>query len=321
MANNVYCGFRFLLSRHTYNVIQLRVLYSIIRYAQSELQGVTLRENMCKIEYSLRDVVITTTAREYLDEKSHHYEDVHNAIMDMQHDVIVYNDGRITRSTTLLQNVEIHKGSGRIIYSVANWVWGQILDFAQGYKRIDYDLVMSLRLRNSILLLQLISGNKKSLHYPVEWLKQYFGVADRYSKTSDFFIKVLRPAAAELNDTKRLALSITPDYQGGRSIAAYQIKVDQLPDRAQLLGALSPRDLSGDSVYYYMRYSLGYTHDELKRNKALLDDAAHLLHAFLGLLVDLKDRAAKGFGGQRMGKGWIINAIKGEVCKKREAKT
>lgn len=318
----VYQGYSFMTSRHSYNTMQLRILYRIIEFAQSEIEGLMLRDNRCKLNRNLRDVTLAMPVSCILDKGSHHHGDVHKAFIDIQRDIIqiVEDDGNKWRSASLLGNVSITKGSGLVVFTVPKFIWDRILDFTHGFRCVELKVVLNLRLPSSVRLYQLISGQDSPITYPLDWLKSYFGVSDKYAQPTDFMRKILVPAIQELRERAPWACTYTPTRTGRKythiTLKPYHIDANEDADlyKNSLLATLSTSNILPYECYRYMRYNMEFSNKELNANKELLDNARKLIPDLASFLSNLQARRRLD-DGRMLGKGWVINAIKSEVRK------
>lgn len=46
-------------AKSRFNIVQMRILYRLVEFAQCEIEGLLIKNNMCRIEHQLRHVDIT----------------------------------------------------------------------------------------------------------------------------------------------------------------------------------------------------------------------------------------------------------------------
>lgn len=311
-------------ARSRFNIVQMRLLYRIVEFAQIELEGLLIKDNLCKIEHSLRHVDLTLPARSIMTPGSKHYEQVRKAVLGLSRETMeLYDtDTKTWRITPLIYNVEIVQGTGMVAFSVADFVWSAMLDFTHGYRQYELSVVLAMRSPASMKFYTLVSGQGRPLQYTFAQLREMLGVADKYKQTTDFIKKVLKPAQAELNKTAPWTFTYAP-YKVGRGyegIYLYPVqqrdKADENLTRASLLAQVPASMLLGD-VYRYLRYNLGFEQAEIASNKALFEDATKELPDMVGFLSRLAARMRNEDGSSK-GKGWIVAAVKSELSLHRQ---
>ncbi len=305
----------------------MRLLMRIVEFAQAELEGLLIRENKCQIQHNLRDVTLSIPSKCLLSDGSKHYEQVHRSVKDMQKEVLEYYDPKANRwlSAAIIFNVEHRVNTGVMVFSVAQWVWDAILNFSSGYRKVELDVMMSLRSANSMKMYQLLSGQRSPIQYGVEWLKSYFGVSGKYDQPTDFIKKIIKPTQEELSKSCPVAFDFLP-VKTGRKISSLVFKPYEQRDKGdqelrqkQMLSNLSASSINGNA-WRYMRYQMGFDATELNKNKKLLEDCTLLLDDFLGRLASIQGRRRTP-DGKMKGKGWVIAALKAEVVKAHERET
>lgn len=328
---SLFEGYVFSFSRSKFNLVQMRVLFRIVEYAQAEIEGLVIAQNLCRISHNLRDVTISLPTSSLLSEGSKHYEQVARAVKAMQGNVMEYFDSeqKVWHSGSIVENVEISQGSGRIVFSVPNWIWDSLLDFSRGFRKLELSVVMSMRSANTMKMYQLLAGQRSPIEYRIDWLKSYFGVADKYSQPTDFIKKIIQPAQAEMDKMCPVGFEYVP-MRNGRKFETILFKpfsqeeyIDKNLERQNLLARI-PASLLSAEGWKYMRYNMGFEVAELAANKKLLDGLAHNCQNLLELLSSIEGRR-RGKDGSIKGKGWVIAALKSELAqavkKKRQTQT
>lgn len=318
---NLFEGYVFSFNRNKFNLVQMRILFRIVEFAQSEIEGLVIAQNMCQIKHNLRNVTISLPTSSVMSEGSKHYEQVHKACKQMQEKVVEWYDdvAKVWHSSAIISNVEIAKNTGYMVFDVPSWVWDSILNFSRGFRKLELSVLMSLKTANAMKMYQLIAGQKQPITYNITWLKQYFGVADKYTQVTDFIRKVLQPSKEELDKSCPYTFEYRPVKvsRSYKQVTFFPVEQKEKRDenlvRKELMAKIPASLLVGDA-YRYMRYNMGFDAGELAANKKLLDDAAHHLPNLLDILSSIEGRRRKA-DGTIMGKGWIINALRGEVAK------
>lgn len=306
-------------ARSRFNIVQMRILYRLVEFAQCELEGLLIKNNMCRIEHSLRHVDITLPITSVLPEGNKHYEQVRSAVKQMMKEECEFYDSesRTWHASPVIYNVSMADRKGVIEFSVADFVWDSLLDFTYGYRQFELLTVLNLHSVNSMKMYTLISGQKYPISYDFEKLKGMFGVEGKYSQSSDIIKRIIKPAQEELEKSCPWGFDFKPIKRGRANVGVtffpHEIErnKDQNLVRKQLLAQVSAPLLAG-SLYSYMRYNLGFAPKELAPHKALLEDLAKYVPNALDIMASLKTRRYNQDGSMK-GKGWVINALKMEL--------
>lgn len=319
---NLFQGYIFSTSRSKFNLVQMRILYRIVEFAQCEIEGLVLKDNKCKIEHTLRHVDISLPTSCVMTEGSKHYDQAVSACKGLQQQQLWTWDDKEKeyRGAPILYNVVVKKNTGIMNFSVANWLWDSILDFSRGFRKIELAVVMTMRSTNTMKMYQLLAGQKYPIMYNLEWLKDYFGVKDKYDQSHDFIRKVIEPAREEMEKVCPTSFDYRPQ-KTGRKITAILFKPYDKPENADknlerqaLLAQIHAHPFIGAEVWRYMRYNMEFEADELARNKQLLHDLANKHSDPMGLLSSIQSRRRPAEGPEK-GKGWVIAAIRSELAK------
>lgn len=323
---NLFQGYIFSTSRSKFNLVQMRILYRIVEFAQCEIEGILLKDNKCKIEHSLRHVDLSIPTSCVMTEGSKHYDQAAAACRALQKEQLWTWDAEAKeyRGAPIIYNVTIKKNTGVMNFSVAQWLWDSILDFSRGFRKIELAVVLTMRSTNSMKMYQLLADQEYPINYNLEWLKDYFGVKDKYDQSSDFIRKVIVPAQEEMKKMCPTGFDFKP-MKTGRRISGILFKPFKQPEnqdknleRQALLAQISTRPFIGAEIYRYMKYNMEFEADELARNKQLLHDLGQLHEDPMRLLSSIQSRRRTA-DGQIKGKGWVIAAIRSELanCKKK----
>ena len=306
-------------ARSRFNIVQMRILYRLVEFAQCEIEGLLIKNNMCRIEHSLRHVDITLPVTSVLPEGSKHYEQARAAIRSMMKEECEFYDTttKTWHASPVVYNVAMADRKGVIEFSVADFVWDSLLDFTYGFRQFELLTVLNLHSVNSMRLYTLISGQKSPITYSFDKIREMFGLKDKYSQNSDIVKRVIKPAKEELDKCCPWSFDYRPMRQGRANVGVtffpYEIQNNRDKEiyRKQLLAQVSAPLLSG-SIYSYMRYNLDFMPKELNSNKQLLDELAHHVPDVLDILASLKQRRYNADGTMKS-KGWIIGALKSEL--------
>lgn len=298
----------------------MRILMRIVEFAQCELQGLIIRRNMRKIEHELNGKVVELPIRSVIPSGSHHYSEVHQAVMSLMKKIVQHYDPETNewKAASMVSMAKSEKKSGKIFLSIHPWVWDCILDFTKGFVRYDLSAAMSIKSPYALKLYFLMSNQQQPINYSFNELYRLFGTEGKYKRANDFIRKVLIPAQKELNEKSPWSCDIRP-MKDGRKLETCMFypfeqkeKYSEGIEQAALSGKM-PTLFGQHQLYQYLRYNIGFEAHELGAHKILLSDLATYHDNPVGFVASLRERALKK--GGTVGKGWYINAIKDEISK------
>ena len=316
---NVIQSYIFSTSRSRFNIVQMRILYRLVEFAQSEVEGLLIKNNLCRIEHSLRHVDITLPITSVIPEGSKHYEHARAAIKRMMHEECEFYDSekKTWHASPVIYNVAMADRKGVIEFSVADFVWDSLLDFTYGYRQYELGTVLALKTANSMKMYTLISGQKYPIYYSFEQLRSMFGLSGKYEQSSDIIKRLIKPCKDELDRSCPWSYDYKPRKEGRANVGVlfipYEVEAnkDKNLQRKQLLAQV-PSSLLFSHIYEYMRYQLQFSPKEINGNKQLLEDCSKHLTNVMEILASLRSRR-RNEDGTMKGKGWIIMALKSEL--------
>lgn len=317
---NVIQSYLFSRVRAKFNVYELRVMMRVVEYAQCELQGLIIANHKALQEHGLAGKIVEIPISAVLTDGGHHYERVISAAKSMMAKIVEHYDTNTQdwMGAPLVSAAKTRRGMGTLILVMQPWVWDCILDFTKGF--VKYDLGVALRLKSafSIRLYFLMSNQKSPICYSFNELKRLFGVSDKYPRTHDFIKKVLLPAKKELDAASPWSCDLRPMKDGRRletcMFYPYEQKEKYSPGvKKRELYAKTPTIWSYHEVYQYLRYNIGFSPVELGANKQLIENFSTAFPDALERIADMNYRANRR--EQRPGKGWFIQAMRGELEK------
>lgn len=300
-------------SRYKFSAYEKRILYRLVEYAQNEIKGIMIRDNLHKIEHSLYGREITMPVKDILkDEKDENYTKAKTAFSSLQKKTIVYEDNKIWRSTQIILGVELEKKNGMVKFEVHRNIWDAMLDFTKGYRKYELVTAMSFNSVYTMRMYELLSGQKIPLFFSFEDLRLMFGVEKKYKFVGHFKTRVLDVAKKELDENSPYSFNYK-EVKEGRKIIGFNIFPTYHPDKKdptllqiELQSKVSASALVSSRTYDYLRYSFEFNSTEISKNKQAIIDGENTIPDFIGFLSSLvgPSRTAKN----RI--GYVINAIK-----------
>lgn len=207
---------------------------------------------------------------------------------------------------------------------VEGLLWQVFMDFRKGFRRFELEAALKLKSTYSLRLYKLVSEQYdiKSIDFQLDELKKMLGVADKYSQTKSFFIKVIEPAKAELDQVAPWSFNYTPlvsevQTRGRKAIIGVRFFPIYHPEHRdpelaekKLLGKYSSQvtlpslDREQKDI---LVHKFGFTQKGLNNNAELLDRAVKYLD-FTEFLERMSERMSKV--RPKNPSGFLINSIK-----------
>lgn len=310
---NVIQSYTLTTSRYKFTAYEKRILYRIVEYAQDEIKGIMIRDNLHKIEHSLFGREITMPVADILkDEQDENYTIAKKAFSSLSDKFIIIDNDDIWQKTHIISNPKIKKKTGMVTFSVFNEIWDGMLNFSKGYRK--YELVTAMQFNSvySMRFYELLSGQKRPLEFTFEQLREMLCVNDKYKLVGDFKRWVLDIAKRELDESSPYSFNYI-EVKEGRKVVGFKFFPTFNPDNkdAKLYGTELRSKVSASAqisreAYDYFRYSFEFKAAEISKNKNTIIEGEKKIPDFIGFLSSLvvPSRTAKN----RI--GYVINAIK-----------
>lgn len=313
-------SFLMAISRVKLSLYEQRILVKVVEHGQQRLKGVMLRNNLRKLEHDMDNVRITIPCKYILSEGSQHYEQVYDAARALTARRFEFEDDdrKTWHVTSLIYNVQLKKRSGLLTFYVSRVFFDVLFDFSRGYCQYDLATVLSLPSPYAVRLYVLMNGQHKPIAYNVQFLKEMFGVADKYAQTADFIKKVIEPSKVALDAAGCNSFTYTRVRQGQKVVQILFTPVRKVPvSNEQLLSKIGAGRLLSDDVRFILTQEAGFTLKELNAHK----DLWQLLGTHPNA-IDIVDLIVERARKYRKNKGYIIAAIRSECgVPKRKAVT
>ena len=303
----------FTTAKYNFSAYEKRIMYRLVEFAQDEIKGIMIRDNMHKITPTLFGREITMPVADILrNEKDQNYTIAKKAFRSLAQKGVEYEDEKTWQYTSIISSPKIDKIKGYVIFTVLDDIWRCLLDFTKGYRK--YELVTAMQFKSvySMRMYELMSGQKKPLEFTFEDLKQCFKVKDKYSKASDFKRWVLDISKKELDKSSPYSFNYI-EAKEGHKVVGFKFFPTFNPDNkdaelyaTELRSKVSASAQISREAYDYFRYSFEFKADEISKNKKTIIEGEKKIPDFIGFLSSLvgPSRTAKN----RI--GYVINAIK-----------
>lgn len=300
---------------YDFNVYEKRVLYNLVKLAQSEIEGVRLADNLYRIEHGLEDFVkIELPVADFLtdsDDKNH--SRIKQALKSLHQKTFTYRDEHVWECMSIISNPKITLHSSRVSFIVNNKVWDVLLDFSRGFSRYDLEVAFSLESAYAMRFYEMLAGQESPITYSIEALRKQFCLEDKYALTKDFIKRVVEPAMRELDEKSPVSFTYTPLKEGRKitRIIFFPVRHEE-NQRPELYLKKTVRkhgfagQLSRDE-YRFLR-EIGFTETGIRNNFALfLECQKHLDFIYELALIKGRSRTKKNPCG------WCIRTLKGKL--------
>ena len=182
---NVIQSYILTTAKYQFTINEKRILYRLIERAQEEIEGVKIKDHLCKMQKNLWSVTMEMPITAILgaisteEQRNTNYEEVKKAARSLGKKFVEWDDGKTWQGTALIYNVKITKGNGMMRFDVSDWVWGMMLDFSKGFRK--YELVTAMKLKSpyTMRFYELMSGQKKPYFVTVDELREKGRQQDR----------------------------------------------------------------------------------------------------------------------------------------------
>ena len=312
-SKNVVQSYIFTTAKYDFSTYEKRIIYRLIEFAQDEIKGIMIRDNLHKIEPTLFGREITMPISDILkDESDKNYTIAKKSFGALSEKFIIYEDDDIWQKTPIITNPKIKKNEGISKFYVFDEIWKSLLDFTKGYRK--YELVTAMQFKSvySMRIYELISGQKRPLEFSIEHLREMFCIKDKYSNANDFKRWVLDVAKKELDESSPYSFNYI-EIKEGRKVVGFKFFPTFHPDKqdpellqVEMRSKLSASIQISQEAYSYLRYSFEFKAEEISKNKKTIIEGEKKIPDFIGFLSSLvgPSRTAKN----RI--GYVINAIK-----------
>lgn len=305
-------------AKYDFSTYEKRIMYRLIEFAQDEVKGIMIRDNLHKIEPTIFGREITMPVADILkDEDDKNYDKAKRAFRSLSLKHIEYEDDEIWQFTPIITNPKIKKNTGISKFYVFDDIWRCLLDFTKGYRK--YELVTAMQFKSvySMRMYELMSGQKRPLEFTFEDLKMRFGVKDKYKLVGHFKTRVLDIAKKELDESSPYSFNYI-EVKEGRKVVGFKFFPTFHPDKQdlELLKTEQRSKLSASAqisaqAYDYLRYSFEFKVSEINKNKKTIIEGEQRIPDFIGFLSSLVGPSRTA--SNRI--GYVINAIKKKKTK------
>ena len=299
---------------YDFNVYEKRVLYNLVKLAQSQIEGIRLSDNLFKIDHSLKGFLLIELPISYFltdkDDKNH--TRIKEALKTLHQKTFTYNDDEVWECFSIITNPKIRLHSSMVSFIVNTKVWDVLLDFSKGFTRYDINVAFSLESSYAMRLYEMLASQKEPIIYTIYTLRKIFNLEGKYALTKDFIKHVVHAAKKELDRKSPITFEYTSMKEGRRIVKIMFFPIRQVdkesPDlfhkttfRKYWTAAFSREEM-------HMLTEIGFSESGIKNNLAIfLECQKHMDFLYELALIKAKSR------GKRNPCGWCINSLKGKL--------
>lgn len=305
-------------AKYDYSVHEKRILYRLVEFAQSELEGLKFGSGDCrKIQHDLFGYVdIEMPISDILvNENDKNHKVAKDALESLSQKYLIYEDSEVWEKINIVLSPKIQKFHSIIRFKLEPKIWDCMLDFSKGFRKYELKTAMQFESVYSMRFYELMSNQKSPLTYSVDALKELFQITDKYKQVNDFIKRVIEPAKVELDAKSPYSFTYKP-VKTGRKITGFMFFPECQPEHRDpnlestaLRKKVSPAwDLSRP-ILQYLKHQFEFTTAEIKQHVELFKRAQNELDDVMLFMSKVKARANRATNP----KGYLINAIRKEL--------
>lgn len=314
-SRQVVQSYIFTTAIYDFNVYEKRVLYNLVKLAQSQIEGVKLSESLYRIDHAYKEyVLIELPMSDFLtdgDDKNH--SRIKAALKSLHQKTFTYSDDGVWECFSIIANPRIRLRSSKVSFIVDARVWDVLLDFSRGFSRYDLEVAFALESCYSMRLYEMMAGQRDPIAYSIESLRKEFGLEDKYRLNKDFIRRVIESAKNELDSKSPVTFTYRPLKDGKKITRILFFPVrhqDRLPkdslfkETARRYGAGA--HLSSEETRILK--DIGFTQTGIKNNLDLFLQCKEKLD-FIYELAIISGKSRE----KRNPCGWCIKTLKGKL--------
>jgi len=205
---------------YDFNVYEKRVLYNLVKLAQSQLEGIRLADNLYRIDHQYGELLrIELPISDFLvSREDKHHARVKEALQSLHRKTFSYRDAQVWECFSIIANPKIELRSSKVSFFVNTKVWDVLLDFSKGFSRYDLEVAFALESPYSMRFYEMLCGQESPINFPIDMLRKEFQLEGKYPMTKDFIKRVIVSAQQELNEKSPVTFTFQP-VKDGRKIS------------------------------------------------------------------------------------------------------
>lgn len=218
-SRQVVQSYIFTTAVYDFNVYEKRVIYNLVRLAQSQIEGVKLSENLYRIDHGYKDfVMVELPISDFLtDDEDKNHSRIKAALKSLHQKTFTYQEDGVWECFSIIANPKIRLRSSKVSFIVDSKVWDVLLDFSRGFSRYDLEIAFTLESSYSMRFYEMLAGQKDPIAYSIEALRKEFQLEGKYKLNKDFIRRVIDSAKNELDLKSPVTFTYRP-LKDGRKI-------------------------------------------------------------------------------------------------------
>lgn len=304
------------ISKAHLTTYEARLLLMAINSGQVLLKNRTLSHEHGVLQHSFNMVELVVPIRDITTDKGQHYEHVIRAAQELTRknftwrDDLGANKGHWVTFPWILRAEHIAK-SGSVKLILDKRFYDALYNFTFGYCKFDLERALKFKTAAAARLYPLINTQRNPITYPIDAMKEWLGVADKYQRGNDFVKRIIEPAKKEMDASEGNTFTYT--LRRGLNNKITHITITTLcrateAEKNASVGAM--KEWLGRDLMLLLLHHGGFTSMQVQRNKKVLERFADVPDA-VDRLCDIVTRARKRRPANLQ--GYIINAIKDEL--------
>ena len=304
------------ISKAHLTTYEARLLLMAINSGQVLLKNRTLSHEHGVLQHSFNMVELVVPIRDITTDKGQHYEHVIRAAQELTRknftwrDDLGANKGHWVTFPWILRAEHIAK-SGSVKLILDKRFYDALYNFTFGYCKFDLERALKFKTAAAARLYPLINTQRHAITYPIDAMKEWLGVADKYQRGNDFVKRIIEPAKKEMDASEGNTFTYT--LRRGLNNKITHITITTLwrateAEKNASVGAM--KEWLGRDLMLLLLHHGGFTSMQVQRNKKVLERFADVPDA-VDRLCDIVTRARKRRPANLQ--GYIINAIKDEL--------
>lgn len=314
-SRQVVQSYIFTTALYDFNVYEKRIIYNLVRLAQSQIEGVRLSESLYKIDHAYKDfLMVELPISDFLtDEEDKNHSRIKAALKTLHQKTFTYQEDDTWECFSIIANPKIRLRSSKVSFIVDSRVWDVLLNFSKGFSRYDLEIAFNLESSYSMRFYELMAGQKEPIAYPIDTLRREFRLDGKYKLNKDFIRRVVESAKNELDLKSPVTFTYRPLKEGKKitRIMFYPVRQDsKLPPDAFFREVIrkygSAAHLSSDEKR--LLHEIGFTEIGIRNNIELFMECKDRLDFIYELaLIAGKARSKNNPCG------WCIKTLKGKL--------
>ena len=318
-SRQVVQSYIFTTALYDFNVYEKRVMYNLVKLAQSQIDGIKLSNSLYKIDHAYKEyVLIELPMSDFLTdgEDKNHFR-IKEALKSLHQKTFTYADDGVWECFSIIANPKIRLRSSKVSFIVDARVWDVLLDFSRGFSRYDLGIAFTLESRYAMRLYEMMAGQKEPISYSIEALRKEFKLEDKYRMNKDFIRRVIESAKSELDEKSPVTFTYTPLKDGKKFTRIIFFPVRQ--ESRQLRDAFfketirkygTGAHLSSDETRFLKE--IGFSDSGIRNNLELFLQCKKSMD-FVFELALIKGKARTKSNPC----GWCIKTLKGKLSDKK----